>query len=64
MMAASKHGPDGRQYGRHGAKTATRETPMESGIGEVWVQRLLVALFVILAVVAWARFASGFLFWS
>jgi hypothetical protein len=36
---------------------------MESGLGDVWVQRLLVALFVVLALVAWSRFATGFLLW-
>ena len=44
-------------------KTASREASMESGLGDVWVQRLLVALFVVLALVAWSRFATGFLLW-
>ena len=43
--------------------TARREAPMGSETCEVWVQRLLVALFVVLALLAWSRFATGFLLW-
>ena len=36
---------------------------MASGTGEVWLQRALLALFVVLAVGAWWQMAGGLFLW-
>ena len=53
-----------RGTGRQGRKgTARREGRMAPGTGEVWLQRALLALFVLLAVGAWWQMAGGLFLW-